>query len=86
MHRDALLVCPCLDGRASSRFGMLSLALYGINSHGRNTLFAFCLVRETETEERETFEFVLRQFLVYMDNIVPRHVLMQRAAQNSALF
>lgn len=60
MHREALLVCPCNDGKGMSRFGMLSLALYGINSQGRNSMFAFCLVREGEGEERETFEFVLR--------------------------
>ena len=65
---------------------MLSLALYGVNSHGRNQIFAFCLVRETESADRETFEFVFRQFLVYMDNHVPRHVLMQRMPLTSALY
>lgn len=64
---------------------MLSLALYGVNSLGKNTIFAFCLVRETDSTDRETFEFVFRQFLVYMDNHVPRHILMQRMPLTSAL-
>jgi len=85
-HHDVLLICPCTKRREQSRFGMLALVLYGVNSHGRNQVFAFCLVRESESEDRETFEFVLRQFLVYMDNRVPRHVLMQRCPQTSALF
>ena len=64
---------------------MLSLALYGVNSFGRNQVFALCLVKD-DKEDRETFEFVFRQFLEYMDDHVPRHVLMKRQSLTSALF
>lgn len=66
---------------------MLPVALYGVNSQGRNQLFAFCLVRDDGVEEnRDLFEFVFRQFLTYMENHVPKHILMKRMSQTSSLF
>ena len=72
--KDCLMICPCSKTHNVNRFGLLSLLLYGINSTGRNALFAFCLVSESD---KESYEFVFRQFLTYMEQ-PPRHVLMKR--------
>ena len=85
MYRDCLMICSCNKKRDQSRFGMLSVVLYGVNSHGRNQIFALCLVKD-RADDRETFEFVFRQFLEYMDQHVPRHVLMKRTPITSAIF
>ena len=49
IYRDILMICPCLSTLSSntdsenSRFKLMGLAIYGVNSNGRNVIFGIAL-------------------------------------------
>lgn len=50
IFRDVLMICPCLTVMNSnesdekmSRFSLMGMALYGVNSNGRNVIFGIAL-------------------------------------------
>jgi hypothetical protein len=57
IYRESLMICPCLRNQQNNRFNMMPLVLYGVNSHGRNQIFAFCLVKE---DDRDSIIFALK--------------------------
>ena len=43
IYKDLMMICPCFKLAENSRFGLQGFVLYGVNSQGKNILFAIAL-------------------------------------------
>jgi len=88
MYKDSMVICPCFKSTQNSRdedysrFELLPIAFFGINSNGRNILFAFALVTP---DDISSHEFVFRQFEIYMEQ-PPRFIVLRRLPFDSAFY
>jgi len=60
----------------------MAVAQYGVNSAGKNVMFAFSLVTE---DSPDSYEFIFRNFLTYMET-PPKCVMLKRHTMQSPLF
>ena len=58
LHRDIMFVCPFTKSRNDNRFGMRGLMLYGVNSYGKNQVYAMGFINPEQSQELENYEFI----------------------------
>ena len=58
LHRDIMFVCPFTKSRNDNRFGMMGLMLYGVNSYGKNQVYAMGFINPEQSQELENYEFI----------------------------
>ena len=74
MHRDVVFVCPFLKSRHDNWLGMMGIAIYGINSHGRNQIYGFGFLND-QYDEYTNYEFIFSNFAYYMEK-PPKLIMM----------
>jgi hypothetical protein len=97
IYRDVIMICPCLTSQAQnggitaevdghSRFkDHLGVAIYGVNSNGRNIIFGIALGKVpfiiltilVSPGDQSSLEYALKGFFFYMGKL-PKALIIER--------